>query len=693
LNDERDTRPAPIADQVNYARRAKQRQENRLADAGRAVCEGRSRRCASPDQGAALSSLFAFIRMAVREGPQPDRGHPSMNSALSQDDQVARLDTPFGKDVLVLQRFEGSEGLGELFEFHIHALSEKENLDFDQAIGKPCVVTHSGFDKPRIFHGILVDAEWLGPRDYFQGYRLVLRPWLWLLSQTTDCRMFHNQTAPDIIKKIFSDLGFTDFRFSLTESHPKLEYCVQYRESDLAFVSRLMEQHGIYYFFEHSADKHLLVLADSKSSHKPIPGRESVPLMPSTDTDRSDQEHFEDWFSQRRFRSGKVQLNDYNFKKPTADMKGDASGSERYTGAKMELYDYPGKYDERSDGTKYAKVCLEAQQALDHRRFATGDALSLFPGGQVKLEKHPVDAENAQYMVVRANHSFFTEAYRSAGGGDGGRMYDGSYEFLPVDRPFRSPILTPKPLVYGPQTAVVVGNAGEEIDVDNYGRIWVQFHWDREGKKDRNSSLPIRVAQCWAGKGWGGQFIPRIGMEVVVEFLEGDPDRPLVVGAVYNEDYKHPYPLPANKTQSGIKSDSTKGHGGYNEIMFEDKKKDEFIRIHAQKNLNVVVLNNESRSVGYNMDTSIYNAETRTIGKNFKPPTGKTSLKTDIKNGDVELSVDSGTLKYEAKLKMEFIVGPSKITIDPKGITLDAPTITIKAAGVCIIEGLPVKIN
>jgi type VI secretion system secreted protein VgrG len=609
-----------------------------------------------------------------------------MNSKLTQDNQVAKVDTPFGKDVLVLERFDGQEGLGELFEYQIQALSERNDLDFDQAIGKGCSVTHKAFGVERVFHGVLVEAQWLGPRDNFWGYSLVLRPWLWLLSRTADCRIFQNQTAPDIIQKVFHDRGFTDIRASLTESYPTLEYCVQYRETDLAFVSRLMEQHGIYYFFEHSADKHVLVLSDAKSSHAPVPNRPTLPFVAYGSESSPDKEHVVSWVSYRRFCTGKVEYNDYDYLKPSASLISDANGSAGYTRSNMEVYDYPGKYTKPADGKKYAKVLLEAEQAIDKRRFGSGQAASLFPGGLTTLEKHTKSDENAEYLIVRCSHSITIGTYRSGRGDD--ETYHGSYEFQPSDVVFRSPLITPEPRIYGAQTATVVGNSGEEIDVDKYGRIWVQFHWDREGKKDRNSSCPIRVAQVWSGKQWGGVFIPRIGMEVVVEFLEGDPDRPLIVGAVYNADNMPPWALPANKTQAGVKSDSSKGHGGYNEIMLEDKKGHEKINVHAQKDLTVTVLNNESRTVNNNMDTNILNAETRTIGKNFKIPTGDVSYKTEVKNGDVSLKIATGSRDTDiammdhlkANMMITFECGASKITMTPVSISIEAPLISLSGA-------------
>jgi len=603
-----------------------------------------------------------------------------MPITLTQDNRLARLDTPLGKDELCLVRFSGTEGLSELFEYSIEAVSTKPDIDFDKAIGQSCSLTIQSYAKPdRYFNGILVAAHGHGGEAELYNYHLVLRPWLWLLSRTSDCRIFENQTAKDIVKQVFKDRGFTDVRDAAQGDFPELDYCVQYRETDLAFVSRLMEQHGIYYFFEHTKDKHTLVLAHSDASHKPITGHASIPVILAERQDRRDKEYLHHWSRERRFRSGKFELIDYDYLKPNADMKGQAQGSASYAQSKMEIFDYHGRYKEKSDGETYAKHRLEAEQALDQRRSAKGNAVSLFPGGLVNLEEHKTKSENKKYLVVRAAHSYTAESYY-AGMADSAPSYAGDYEFLASDIPYRAPMVTPRPLVHGPQTARVIGKKGEEIDVDKHGRILVHFFWDRKDK----ASCRIRVAQPWAGSGWGGQVIPRIGQEVVVEFIEGDPDRPLVVGTVYNADNKFPYEMPDNKTQSGFKTNTTKGGSGYNELMFEDKKDSENIRMHAQKDYNVTILN----------------TETVTIGEKYAD--GKTSRGATLKKGSDDLKIEEGDqsidimkgnqtvhvkkkqtitvddeISITAMKKLTLTVGSSSITLEPAQITLKSPLIKI----------------
>ena len=604
-----------------------------------------------------------------------------MSSDLQQDKRVATLKTPLGGDKLVLSRFEGSEGLSELFEFRVECLSKESSIDFDKVLGETCTVSMDFFKgAKRYFNGVAVEAQSLGVQHDLHVYRLVLRPSLWLLSRRTDCRIWHEKTALVIIKEVLGD-NKVEIRDAISEKNfPKLEYCVQYRETDFAFVSRLMEQHGIYYYFEHSDGKHVMVLADSKSSHKPVPDHETIRYMPNLVSSQVQDQALSDWSSERRFRSGKVELRDYYFKTPNANMTGDATGREKYSTSKLEHYDYPGKYDKNSDGKTYAQIRLDAEQAVDHHRFTSGEAPNLFPGGLVTVKDHPVSAENREFLIVRCSHFFTAVQYRSGDSGSGERPYHGAFEFLPSDKVFRPPHITPKPTVHGPQTAKVVarsGKDGEEIDVDDdgFGRIKVLFHWDR---KDARSCW-VRVAQMWAGPNWGGQFIPRIGMEVVVEFLEGDPDRPLIVGAVYNGNNQYPYSLPANATQSGIKSDSSKGHGGYNELMFEDKKGSEKIRMHAQKDHEVVILNLETTEIGEKFSGS---GESRTT--TLKAGSDKLAIQTGDQTVQISQGKQSttvfGTISIESTTdSITLSTGASSIKLTPSKIEITSMQIAVSA--------------
>jgi len=369
--------------------------------------------------------------------------------------------------------------------------------------------------------------------------------------------------------------------------------------------------------------------------------------------------------------------------KPGKDLKAPKESEEKYAHSRLEMYDYHHKYDEKDKGENHAQFRLEAEQALDYRRSIHGDAASIHPGGLVTVERHPTKSENQEYLIVGARHMYSSQSYRSGGGGNGD-AYSGSYDILPSSRPYRSLPKTPKPRIYGIQTARVVGKKGEEgeeISTDEHGHIWVQFHWDREPQK----SCPVRVAQTWAGKRWGTIFLPRVGMEVVVDFLEGDPDRPIVTGCVYNGNNKPPYDLPANKTMSGWKSDSSRHNGGYNEFVFDDHRDSEKIRLHAERDHEVTVKH----------------AETWTIGETFTPPQGSASRSTTIKNGDDQLTIEMGnqTIKVAkvisttADVSITLKVGPSTVTITPGSISLHSPTINLTAEGAINITGSAVNVG
>lgn len=577
-----------------------------------------------------------------------------MALVLKQQGRIAELKTQLGKDELVLTRFVGSEGLSELFTFDIEALSETENINFDQALGSKCTVSVNSHDRTRHFNGYLVEAQWTGMRESYFSYQLVLRPWLWLLSRVSDCRIFADMTAPEIILEVFSKHGFAKPEKKLSEDYKKIEYYVQYRETDLDFVTRVMEEFGIYYFFRHEDGEHTLVLADSKSSHTPVPGGDTFPYRPRL-ASRSREEHLRHWVPVRRFNTGRVVLKDYDYFKPSAPLISESESASNYHYSKLESFDYPGRYIEQSDGDRYAKVRLEAEQASDNRRQGSGIAPSLFPGALMSLKEHPAgSSQNKEYLIVRASHSLSSEWYRTGAPPSTEESYSGSYEFLPSDQPFRSLMYTPKPVVRGPQTAKVVGEG--EIDIDEHGRIIVQFHWDR--KKDQ--SRRVRIGQVWSGNKWGGIFIPRVGMEVIVEFLEGDPDQPLVVGTVYNKDNKAPYDLPGEKNIAGWKSRSTTGGGeqDYNELVFDDTDGSELIRTHAQRDM--------TTTVEHDMTTTVEHDDAQTVKSN-----------RTIQVDGMHTEVVNGIMTIESKTTIVLKVGMSSITMNAGSISINAIAINL----------------
>ena len=593
------------------------------------------------------------------------------DSAATQDKRIARLTTPLGKDRLLLQRFDGTEGLSELFEYRIEALSDGIDIDFTPAIGKNCSVSFETYGATRNFSGVLTEAQWIGARQERYAYRLVLRPWLWLLGRTAKSRIFKQKDLEQILTQVFQDNGFaSDVRINIQHKPDPFEYVAQYRETDLAFIARLAEEYGVYWYFEHQQDSHILHLIDSSSGHPNLQPA-SLPYNPLAGQDRRDREHLYEWRAERRFRTGRFELRDYDYMQAAKRTQtADKQGTEGYNRAQMEAYDYPGRWTKESEGKHLAQVKLEAEQALDRRTFASGDAISLYPGAAFTLTGHKTD--DGEYFVVRASHAFTAEDFRSGTGRAGDEVYHGHYEFQEKLRPYRAPQVTPKPRVYGPQTAFVVTQAKgskEEIDVDKEGRIFVNFHWNREDQNDF-CSRAVRVAQMWAGKQWGWQVIPRVGMEVVVEFLEGDPDQPLVTGAVYNSDFQYPYPLPDKKNISGVKSDSTIGHNGHNEFILDDSKNEEKVQFRAEKDL----------------ESNIRNTEKRRVAENYQGGPTDPSRSTELVKGTDKLKVSNGNwivdvtgaIKITATQKIEIICGSSKITLDPAQIKIEAGQIKLE---------------
>ncbi|PXA98379.1 type VI secretion system tip protein VgrG [Nostoc sp. 3335mG] len=599
-----------------------------------------------------------------------------MASNLEQSTRIGELKTPLGPDRIALSRFDGVEGLSELFEFRVEGVATEDDLPLVDIIGKNCTVTLNTIDGgKRHFDGIATEVQWLGARESLYDYAMTLRPWLFLLSRRVNSRIFHQSTAPDIIAQIFADYGGAAVfeRSGLTKSYPTLEYCVQFRETDLDFVHRLMEQHGINYLFTYGEGKHTLVLGDSNSSFHQIPGG-TRPYYQLSNQHRRKEEHFHKWTPGRRLTTGKVTLNDYDFKKPGANLMVERTGDAEYNHGQIELYNAPGKYTVRGDGEQYATSSLNSLRAADGRHSAAGDCIAAQPGLTVTLEKHPTGKLNRQYIFVRCSHSFLAESYRS-GGGSTSEPYRGTYEMLESDIDYAPAQRTPAPVITGPQTAKVVGQG--EIDCDKYGRILVDFHWDREHQQ----SMRCRVAQVWAGKQWGGVFLPRIGMEVLVQFLDGDPDRPVVIGSVYNQDNMPPYALPEKNLTSGWKSQSSPDAQGYNEFVFDDSAGKELVRMHAQHDHETVVENNETRDVGVNRTTNIGTNDTLTVGQDLLVTAGNSITlrvgRSTIVMNDQSITLTSPNISATGTQTIETTAG---LTSDHKAggtMTLMAPLIKI----------------
>ena len=527
------------------------------------------------------------------------------DDSYSQDNRLISLDTPLGKDVLLLQELNGYEGISRLFTYELNLLAyDNDSITFSDIVGQKVSITFSLPDgTPRYVSGY-VSRFTQGETDerLFTHYHAQVVPWPWFLTREADCRIFQNLAVNDIISQVFNLFGFSDFRLNLKSSYPQLEYCVQYRETSFNFVSRLMEEFGIFYYFDHSTQgKHTMVLADQSST---VPTCPSSPVNYDTEVGGlDDPEVITNWHVGQEVRTGKYTVTDYNFTTPsTSLLSNDPTVVSLSASQPLELFDYPGLHTTKDQGDTVAKVRMQEEEAGYMVVSAAGNCRGLMSGYSFELKGHYRGDQNTNYVVTEVRHfASIGEGYTTAGQ-LGGETYSNHLTCIPASVTYRPPRVTPKPFVQGPQPALVVGKSGEEIWVDKYGRVIVQFYWDRLGQKNENSSCWIRASQPWAGGNWGAMWIPRIGQEVLVSFLEGDPDRPVITGRVYNADQMPPYTLPDYQTRSTFMSRSSKGGGSsnYNELRFEDLKGQEQIFMNAEMDMDLRVENDSREFIGAN---------------------------------------------------------------------------------------------
>jgi type VI secretion system secreted protein VgrG len=627
---------------------------------------------------------------------------------FSQAERQFRLESPFGEDVLLFGEMEGEEGLSRLFRFRLDLLSERSDLSFKDILGKSVTLEMELPDgKSRYVNGIVSEFYQLSAGDPLSSdnllsrYRAIVVPALWLLTQTADCRIFQNKSVPDIVEKILEDGGVKEYKLSLKGSYPVRDYCVQYRETDFNFMSRLLEEEGIFYYFQHETGKHTLILADDASEHKSCPHQKSARCKPHEGA--TYEEDMIDVLQVRQeIRVGKYTLNDFNFEMPNTSLRSEEPSNQKLGPGEREVYDYPGFYGKKSEGDRLAKIRMQEEEARMTTLCGVSNCRAFVSGYKFKLEDfYRPDMTDKEYVLTEIRHTG-SQTY-TMGEAQGGSSYRNEFVCMPSDVPFRPARITPKPFVRGVQTAIVVGPAGEEIYPDKYGRVKVQFHWDREGKKDDKSSCWVRVSQLFAGAGWGAMFIPRIGQEVIVDFLEGDPDRPMITGRVYHGTNNPPYSLPDEKTKSTIKTQSSPGGGGFNELRFEDKKGNEQIFVHAQKNLDTVVKANETRDVGGSRTThvkghfkeTIDGGEERTVqggsketisgGVNVTISGGETrtisgGIKETISGGETR-TIDGGVTETVTGGVTSTVTGAVNQTVSG-GVTINTPAaVTVTASG------------
>ena len=619
---------------------------------------------------------------------------------FTQDQHFMSIETPLGKDHLLLTSLVGDEPLSQLFSYQMEMLSADHAIRPESLIGRRVnadICDHDG--NSRSINGV-VGRFHAGPltlRDY-RRYTAEIVPWMWFMTHTSDCRIFQKLSVPQIIEQVFQTFGFTDYEIAASRSdYPPCEFCVQYRETAFDFVSRLMEQSGMFYFFRHDDDRHVLVIADKNVSFQDLRDPTLIHMASS-----ESEGHVTGWQHSYGFRPGRWAQTDYDFQVPSKNLLTTEKTVLKLAGADaFERFDYPGLYVDKGLGTRSTRTLMELEEAAYHLVLGTSRYPHLCTGGKFKLRGHPCQDPDEAYVISRVRHEASDPTY--LGNSGEAFSYTNSFEAIPFDVRFRPQRRTTKPIVHGPQTATVVGPPGEKIFTDRFGRVHVQFHWDRYGKRDDKSSCWIRVSQAWAGHGWGSVNLPHVGHEVVVSFLEGDPDQPLITGRVYNGENLMAMGMPENRTQSAIRD-----HSG-NEIVMEGKGGSEDIRINATKDTNVVIAHD-------------YNETVKTGNRKIDVQSG---THTETIKGDTKVSITTGSYAHyvaanqaqrvskqsnvlastdadvyvEAATSIQLHVGEStlwmekggKVEIKAKNIILDAETISL--SGQTSVETVAGEVN
>ena len=600
---------------------------------------------------------------------------------------------------LYFRSLSGVEEVSRLFEYQVVVITEDSALDLSGLLGKPAAVSvEVAEDQLRWFHGIVSAAAFHGIEGRHFAYRLTLRPFLWLYTRHAILRFYEDKDVKEILQDALAFFS-SNIDYQLTKTYPKRTYCVQYRETTFNFVSRLMEEEGIFYFFRHTEDQHQMVIADSPAVFEASEGFEEVSFL-EDDAEQLEDTALTTWQVRNEIQTGTVILRDYNFETPSADLKSFASTSIRtHTHHEHNVYDYPGLYADKARGDVITQIRLEEQESLFARVTASGNHPMLVTGCRFTLADHPRDDQNIEYIILSTRIDMNQAGYESGVGGD--TLFACQITALDSSQPYRPARTTRKAVVMGPHTAKVVGDDGQQpgdLSTDKYGRVRVQMHWNHE--PDNLHSCWMRITSGWAGNGWGMISLPRIGQEVVVDFLEGDPDRPLITGRVYNAEQMPPYELPANATVSTIKSRTLQGGANdFNELRFEDKAGHEMVYLQAQKDLRELVKNSRWAHIKANEHVTVGGARTEYVGgdeHHFVKGTmlekieGKFGLKV---KGGVLMKCDSAwamVVKDDLRVKCGADVGfkvTGKVQIKSSDLLTDAEqSVHIKAGMSMILE-------
>ncbi|WP_338560808.1 type VI secretion system tip protein TssI/VgrG [Erwinia sp. E_sp_B04_7] len=591
---------------------------------------------------------------------------------------------------LLFWKLSGREALSSAFEITVDLLSYVARIDRKTLLGQPITVS---IPTPNIMSTRYLNGKITQVRVYSQElngtryavYSLVMEPDLWPMKRDRNLRIFQSQTVPQIIKALLGEYK-VNIEDKLTGNYRVWGYCVQYQESSFDFISRLMELEGIYYFFRHEIDGHTLVLMDSAYEHRPYTGYEVIPYHVTPSGGVTDREGISLWELQDRVTPGIYSIDDYDFRKPNAWMFQARQNPSSPSPGQIDVYDWPGHYVDHDHGEFYAKIRQEVWQVEHQQISAVGTALGLAPGNTFSLLNAPFFSDNGEYLTTEAYYDFEENNYAS--GSDSSTKHNIAIKVIPSEITFRADPKTPWPRTHGPQTAKVVGPKGESIWTDKYGRIKVKFHWDRLAKGDDTSSCWVRVSSAWAGQGYGSVQIPRVGDEVVIDFINGDPDRPIVTGRVYNEASMPPWDLPASATQMGFYSRSKDGHRDTaNAFRFEDKSGHEQIWIHAEKNMDTEVESCETHHVGVDRLKTIGRDEKVTIKRNRQANVGENALSNtgtkhviNVGEDETVLTMDKdGNALLEANTSIKLKVKDNYILISPDGIQIQVDSGNIHA--------------
>ncbi len=678
-------------------------------------------------------------------------------ASYTQDGQPLAIETPLGKDALLLESFTGEEELGRLFSFRLTCLSVAEQIDDTKIVGKQVSFrVNRGDGSPRWFTGYVSRFAWAGRDDILTRWQLDVVPGLWFATLTSDCKIFQEKAVPDVVSAVLGDVSEISLSKKITGSHSPWDYCVQFRETDFDFVSRLMEFEGISYHFEHGEKSLKMVVSDANSAFSDCADADVSAVQQFASPDEPGQ--LLEWRHAYAYRPGKYAQTDYNFEQPSTNLLVTSNGTSRYAGAdKAELFQYPGDYAKKPDGDTLGKYRIEAEEVEASMASGTSTCRTFSPGYTFKIKTHPNPAEKGKkYLLTRVRHTASNRgAYETSRDVATAFEYENAFACIPAETVWRTPRRTPWP-AGTVQTALVVGPSGEEIYTDEYGRIKVQFYWDRYGKKNEQSSCWIRVAQSLAGPQFGAQWLPRVGMEVVVSHLDDDPNRPLVTGVVYNGTNKPPFDLPGKAAQSGWQTRSTKQGqtANANQLIFDDTKGSEMVTLHAERNFARTVENDDTLTIGFDTKdkgdrtVKVYNNVTEEVGASgcnegsrsltvykdntttvttgneahtvkqgdasFEVTKGKHTVTVGssqavtvgdghtltVKSGNhaVEVKAGSGTMKANAWTiqGMESItlkVGSNSIAISASGITIKGMTVSVKGQTSTSIEGLQTSVK